>query len=180
MECREHGNESVQFAVKPQFGEQVGAIGLERAPEVLEVHSRHLPDQPVGNPRGKPAGQESVDPLRSPAVGKVVALVDLRDQPRDVLGRVLEIAVHGHNDLSTRERGIPLQELLSVLNSDAVGPHAAGFGRDAALSSAALSSVDASSTMTISNERPSASSTTTSRSMSDGRFGPSLWAGNDN
>ena len=60
------------------------------------------------------------------AARDVRALLDCRDQPRQVLGRVLEVAVHRHEDLAARanepgvHRGVLAEVPLQADDADTV------------------------------------------------------------
>ena len=79
--------------------DDVAAVGVEGAAEVGDVDLREAAEHPVDQPRGqRPAPR--VAPGGAPAARDVAAGLDRGDEARDVLGRVLEVAVHRHHDLA--------------------------------------------------------------------------------
>ena len=77
----------------------VAAVRVERAAEVRDRRRGEAAQHPVDQPRGqRPAPR--VVPGGAPAAGDVDAGLDRGDEPRDVLRRVLEVAVHRHDDLA--------------------------------------------------------------------------------
>ena len=56
-------------------------------------------DDPVGEPRGDPLG-DRVAAVLAPSADHVVSLVELGDEPRDVGGIVLQVAVGRDDDLA--------------------------------------------------------------------------------
>ena len=76
-------------------------VGLQPAVEVVQPQAREAAGDDVEDPRRDPAG-ERVAPLRLPAGDEVEALVELGEQPRDLGGIVLEVAVDRDDDLALR------------------------------------------------------------------------------
>ncbi len=100
---REDRDEPVHLAVEAHAFEHPAAVGLERAPEVVQGYSRDARDQSVGEPRRDLAGDEGVVAILPPARDHVVALFELREQPRDVGRIILPVAVDGNDDLAARQ-----------------------------------------------------------------------------
>src|SRR5579875_3804606 len=92
--------EAVQLAVQLDFGQYFAAIGLERGAEVVQVHARKLGHDPVGDAAGQLAGQKGVGALHAPAAHDVVPLLNFFDESRNFGGIVLQVAVHGNDDLA--------------------------------------------------------------------------------
>ena len=118
-------NEPVQIAIEADSLDDRRAIGLERRAEVVERYARQLRHQPVGQLRRQPARPEVVDALLSPPADDVVPVVQLCEQRRNFLGRVLQVAVHRDDDVaggrveSSREGGG-----LAVIPRQVDHPHA--------------------------------------------------------
>ena len=66
----------------------------------MQRDARELRHQPVGDLRRHAARPQVVHALLAPAADDVVAFVELREQLRNFLGRVLQIAVHGDDHLA--------------------------------------------------------------------------------
>ena len=96
----------MQLAVEAQPAHDLGAVGLQAAVHVVEVHARDPARDRVEDPREHPAA-ERVPPTRLPARDEVEALVELGEQARDLGGIVLEVAVDrdDHVALRLREAG---------------------------------------------------------------------------
>ncbi len=110
--------------------ERLPPVRVEGAAEVGDRHAGEAAQHPVDQPRGKrPApGVTTSDP--APA-RDVRAAVDSRDELRDVLGRVLEIAVHRHDDVAARadEPGVH-RRMLAEVAPKAHGPYAPVCGME--------------------------------------------------
>src|ERR687896_2656485 len=72
----QHGKEAVELAVDAEVADDVGAVGLEPAIEVVEPQARDATDDSVEDPRRKSLCQR-VAPFGLPARDEVVALVEL-------------------------------------------------------------------------------------------------------
>ena len=71
---------------------------------VVEPGAGDPRDHPVRERRGQPAPQQGIAAPAAPAAHDVVApLLHDREQPRDVAGIVLLVAVHGHHRPPSRE-----------------------------------------------------------------------------
>ena len=92
--ARECGNESMEIAVETDALDHWSPVRFERRPEVVKRHAGELCHQPVGHLRGQTARPEIVDPLLSPSAHDVVAIVQFREQLGNLLGRMLQVAVH--------------------------------------------------------------------------------------
>ena len=93
-------DEAVQLAVELDILDHLAAEHLERAAVVVEPDPGDAGDQPVGDGRGDAAGQETVPPLPPPAADDVIALLDLGDEKRDVVGIVLQVGVQADDDVA--------------------------------------------------------------------------------
>ena len=140
VEAGQRGDEAVQFAVEVDVLQHLGAVGLEGGAEIAQVDAARLGHQPVGDARRDLAHDGVVDAVLAPAAGDVVALVDLFEQRGNVLGRVLQVAVHGDDDVALgfvearRERG-RLAEVAAQADhlEVAVGFHQVGQQFEAAV-----------------------------------------------
>src|SRR5690606_7744620 len=81
--------------------EHRAAIGLELPAEVLDLDAGQAAREPVDRARAEPAG-EALVALAAPAGGDLGALLERVEQLRDLLGRVLQVAVERHRDLAAR------------------------------------------------------------------------------
>ena len=93
----------MHLAVEPDPFEHAAAVRLHRAAEVVQRHAGDPRDKAVGDPRRDLAGQERVLAVAPPAGDDVEALVDPVEEPGDVGGVVLAVAVHRHEDRAARE-----------------------------------------------------------------------------
>src|SRR5207244_558230 len=66
----------------------------------MQLHLCRPGDQPIGDHRRQTAAQERVLAIKAPARHQVVALVQFRQQGRDVPRIVLRISVHHSNDIA--------------------------------------------------------------------------------
>ena len=134
------GNEAVEFAVEVDVLEDFGAVGFEGGAEIAEVHAAGLGHQPVGDARRNLAHDGVIHAMFAPAAGDVVALVDFFEQRGNVLGAVLQVAIHGDDDVALgfveagRERG-GLAEVAAQADhlEVAVGLHQVGEEFEAAI-----------------------------------------------
>ena len=107
---REHGDEAVQLAVEPQAVHDLGAVGLQAAVHVVQVHAGEGAGDAVEDAR-EDAPRERIAPARLPAGDEVEALVELREQPRNLGRVVLQVAVDRDDGVAVclveagRERG---------------------------------------------------------------------------
>ena len=118
-------DEAVQLAVEADALDDFAAVGLEGRAEVVDRDLDQLLHHPVGHPGGELAQDGVVLAVLAPAADDVVALVQL-GQELGNLGRVvLEVAVHGNDDLApglveTRLQGRRLAEVAAELDQDDV------------------------------------------------------------
>ena len=105
----------MQLAVEAQAADDLGAVGLQAAVQVVEPEAREPAGDGVEDPRGDPAG-ERVAALRLPARDEVEALVELREQARDLGRVVLQVAVDRDDDVALRllEAGLQRGRLAEV------------------------------------------------------------------
>ena len=99
-------------------------VGVEGAAEVGDRDAGEAPEHPVDQPRRqRPAPR--VLARDAAAARDVGAALDRRDQARDVLGLVLEVAVHRHDDLAPGARETRVhRRVLAEVALEADGAHA--------------------------------------------------------
>jgi hypothetical protein len=89
----------VQLAVDRDLLQHLAPVDLEAAVEVVQVDLRQLPRHPVEQQR-RQALRRRVLPAPLPPGDEIeVVLLEHRQQAGDLLRVVLEVAVHGHDDL---------------------------------------------------------------------------------
>ena len=105
----------MELAVELHPVDDLGAVRLEPAVHVVEAHAGDLAGDGVEDLRGD-AARDRIAPLGLPARDEVVALVELREQPRDLGGVVLEVAVNCHDDVACGlgEAGVERRRLAEV------------------------------------------------------------------
>ena len=102
----EHGDEAVQLAVEHEAAHDLAAVGLEAAVHVVQAEPRHPARDPVEELR-RDAARERIAPPRLPARDEVEALVELREQVRDLGRVVLQVAVDRDHDVAARPAANP-------------------------------------------------------------------------
>ena len=115
-------------------------------------------------------------PVLAPAAHDVVALVDLRQQPRDVVRVVLQVAVHGDDDVAAAvvDPGLDCRRLAEVA-AKRDHAHAAIADGEAGRAARLLPSRLPSSMYTTSKEKSSASRTPMSSSCRGAMLSASLY-----
>ncbi len=96
----EGGDEAVHFAVEGDVLDDLAAIGLEGGAEVVDVDAGEDGHELVGGAGGDAAEEEVVAALGSPAADDVVSFFEFGEEVRDLVGVVLEVAVHGEDELT--------------------------------------------------------------------------------
>jgi molybdopterin molybdotransferase len=96
---REHRQEAMQLSVDAEASEHLGSVCLQPAVEVVQPQSRDAARGEVED-SGQGSPQPWVAPLRLPARDEVEALLELREQPRDLGGNVLQVGVYRHDDVA--------------------------------------------------------------------------------
>jgi len=95
---RVHGDEAVHFAVEARVANDVGAVGLQRAAVIVQLHAGDAADEPVGG-AGDLGPEPGVLAVLAPAADDVVvALFEHVAEAADFLGRILAVAVQRHDD----------------------------------------------------------------------------------
>ena len=105
----------MELAVELHPLDDLRAVRLEPAVHVVQPHAGDLAHDAVEDLRGDAPG-ERVPPLRLPPGHEVVALVELREQPRDLGRVVLQVAVDRDHDLpgGLAEAGVECGRLAEV------------------------------------------------------------------
>ena len=96
----EGGDEAVHFAVEGDVLDDFAAIGFEGGAEVVDVHAGDGGHELVCGAGGDAAQKEVVAALGAPAGDDVVALFELGEELGDLVWVVLEVAVHGEDELT--------------------------------------------------------------------------------
>ena len=112
---RDHGDVAVELTVEPEATNDLRPIGLEARVHVVEANPRDEAGHTVEDLRRKPAGPRILA-LRLPTRHEIEALVQLREQPRNLRRVVLEITVDGHDHVARcfREAGSERRGLAEV------------------------------------------------------------------
>ena len=97
---RQRGNKAMEFAVERNLLENVAAIGLEGCAEVVNVDARNFRHHPVGDARRQTTHPEVVDAYFAPATDDFISGGDFFQEERNVVGIVLQIAIHGDDVLA--------------------------------------------------------------------------------
>ena len=105
----------MQLSVELEAGQHLSPVSLECAAVVVQVDPGDARDQPVGDARGQGSIDEPISSFAAPAADDVVALVEARQQRRDIERVVLQVAVERHDDVGARHvkagrkrRGLPV------------------------------------------------------------------------
>jgi hypothetical protein len=93
-------DETVHLAVEAHVFEDLPPVGLERAAIIVQRHMEQRRDQPIGDDRRQSAGQRIVLARHAPARDDIEALSELGEEPRNVGGIVLAVAVHRDDDVA--------------------------------------------------------------------------------
>src|SRR5581483_9359002 len=102
MPRSESWDKAVHLAIQRHEVQQVASIGFKRSAEVVDVDAAQLGHQPVGAARGEAAQHEVVDANLAPAGNDVEAFVNFLDEQRNIVGIVLEVAIHGEHVIALR------------------------------------------------------------------------------
>src|SRR5690606_6415169 len=104
-EVGQHRDIAVQLTVEVDLVQDLGAVGLQAAVEVVELDPGHGPDHAVEDGRRQALAGWVVARVL-PAAHQVGALLQRREQVRDLRRYVLEVGVQGYDGVATR-RGEP-------------------------------------------------------------------------
>src|SRR5262245_31804786 len=98
---REDGDEAMQLAVELDVVEQLAAVRLEAAVDVVQLDASGRADHAVEDARRKRLGPR-VQARILPPGNEIVAFVELLEEAPDLRRIVLQIGVHREDDLATR------------------------------------------------------------------------------
>ncbi len=90
----------MHLAVERNILDHFAAIGLEGGAEVVNVNAGQLGHHPVGAARGKAPHDKIVNALFAPAGHHIVSLFQLFQEVGNLAGIVLQVAVHGQDELA--------------------------------------------------------------------------------
>jgi hypothetical protein len=96
----ERRDEPMLLPIEPDLRERLSPIGFERRAEIFQRDAREPGGEPVGDARGETARHPGVRSLAPPPADQVVPFGQLLQQPRDIARIVLQIPIHGDDDLS--------------------------------------------------------------------------------
>ena len=100
LHLAKHRDEAVHLAVQRQVAGDLPVQHPQGAAHVTRGGTGHLADDPVGDLAGEFADQVGVLPLGALAKYRVVALGMLGQQHRDVGGVILQVAIHGGDQVA--------------------------------------------------------------------------------
>src|SRR5271165_4032573 len=92
----------MEFAVERKVLNGLPAISLEGSAEIVDRDSGELGHHPIGDAAWQTACQPSVPPLGSPPADDIESFLDFRDEARDLFRVVLQVAIHGDDDVAAR------------------------------------------------------------------------------
>ena len=98
----EGGDEAVHFAVERDVLDDFAAVGLEGGAEVVDGDAGEGGHQLVGGAGGDASEKEVVAAFGAPTADDVVAFLEFGEEAGDLVGVVLEVAVHGEDELALR------------------------------------------------------------------------------
>src|SRR5580704_4209024 len=105
-QCR---NKAVQLSVQMNLRQNFAPVSFKRRAKVVQIYARELRHHPVGDPAWKLPRQPMIRTRNAPSADQVVAFFNFFQESRDLIGVMLQIAVHGNNDLSASEIKARLQ-----------------------------------------------------------------------
>src|SRR5258708_22881684 len=94
------GNEAMQFAIQWHLLDNLAPIGLIGRAEIVNGDAAEFVHGPVCDARGQAAHHEIVDALLAPSADQIVTLLQLFEECRNIVGIVLQIAIHGDDELA--------------------------------------------------------------------------------
>ena len=93
----------MQLAIQLNFLNDFPPISLERCPEIMQIDPRQLRHHPVGGAAGNLPHQPVIAARIAPAADQVEAFFDFLEKAGNLFGIVLQVAIHGNDDLAPRE-----------------------------------------------------------------------------
>src|SRR5437763_16644501 len=100
MPRRQRGNEAMQLTIKRDLLDQFATISFKRGAEIVDINAAQLRHEPIGDARWNAPDHEVVDALLTPAAHDVVAFFQFFQEERDIVGIVLQVAIHRDDVLS--------------------------------------------------------------------------------
>src|SRR5882724_311422 len=97
---RVNRNETMHLAVKLNALQRLPPIGFQSASIIVQMNPRNRRDEPVGQRAWQLAPERGVLPLLPPARDEIVALIQFGQELRNIGRIILEIAIHGDEDIS--------------------------------------------------------------------------------
>ncbi len=118
----------MHLTVEGDVLDDFAAIGLEGGTKVVDVDAAEDGHEPVGCARGNAAEKEVVGALGSPAADDVVAFFEFCEEGGDLVGIVLEVAIHCEDVVSlgvveAGGEGGGLAEVAAELDDENAGVH---------------------------------------------------------
>src|SRR5579871_3783559 len=95
------GDEAVQFSIKPHFAENLGTVPLHPAIVIVQAHTGDRAHEGVKNPAG-PNLVPGIVANSLPTTHDIEPAAQLGDEGWDFLGIILQIGVHGKDEIAPR------------------------------------------------------------------------------
>ena len=96
-------NEPVQLAIELDVLDHFPSISLKGGAKIVKVDSRKLAHHPVRDAAGQLPSQPGILSFHAPAADDVVAFRHGDQKLRDILRVVLQVPIHGDNDVALRK-----------------------------------------------------------------------------
>jgi len=111
-----HRYEAVHLAVERDAFEDLAPVGLQGATVVVQVHAGRARDEAVGDAAHEIPLEGVVVAILAPSRDQVESLVQFGDNLGDVIRVILEVPVHGHDDLAAGigETGLHRRSLPAI------------------------------------------------------------------
>ncbi len=97
----QRGYEAMKLALQPDLVHDVGAVGLQAAVVIVQAHARRPAHDGVEHATRYEA-PPGIVAFTLPAAHQIVALVEYRQQPRQLCRIVLQVGVHRHDGSALR------------------------------------------------------------------------------
>ena len=93
----------MHLAIEREVLDDFPPIGFECRSEVMKIQAAKPGHQPIRGAAGKLPRQPGIPALKPPSAHDVVPLVYFCDEGRYFRGIMLQIAIHGNDDVAARE-----------------------------------------------------------------------------